>query len=148
MGTEVSTTPGTVTPTAIITANQLTPGTIKVSIFDTAEYTGSGTVVTINMNVIGATGTDTDLEFTEVLYNGGTVCSTFTDGSLTVVATPTTTAVTSSLNPSVFGDLVTFTATVSSMPGVGNNGTVNFVIDGNPVCTNVAVTAGSATCQT
>jgi hypothetical protein len=46
----------------------------------------------------------------------------------------TTTAVTSSPNPSVFGQPVTFTATVTaSAPGAGTpTGTVTFTIDGNP----------------
>jgi hypothetical protein len=89
MGTEVSASPGTVTPGASITVNQIVPGTIKVSIFRTGPFTGSGTVVLINMNVVGVTGTDTDLEFTEVLYNGGTVCESHADGNLAVIGSIT-----------------------------------------------------------
>ncbi|MBK6723288.1 MAG: Ig-like domain repeat protein [Acidobacteria bacterium] len=60
----------------------------------------------------------------------------------------TATTVTSNANPSVFGQPVTFTATVSPNPGAG--ATVNFVIDGGaPVATTtnasgVATTATSA----
>lgn len=50
----------------------------------------------------------------------------------------TTTAVASSLNPSTFGQSVTFTATVAAKPpGVGTpTGTVTFNIDGNLYCIN------------
>lgn len=64
----------------------------------------------------------------------------------------TTTGVTSSQNPSVFGQQVTFTATIAPVaPGAGSpTGTVNFLDGGNPIasCQNVALAAGQATCQT
>ncbi len=64
----------------------------------------------------------------------------------------TTTGVTSSQNPSVFGQQVTFTATIApTAPGTGTpSGTVNFLDGGNPItgCTGVALAAGQATCQT
>lgn len=60
----------------------------------------------------------------------------------------TTTSVASDANASTFGDNVTFTATIASTPAVGDNGAVDFVIDGTTVCASVAVTAGEATCQT
>ncbi|HET6573546.1 MAG TPA: Ig-like domain repeat protein, partial [Fimbriiglobus sp.] len=69
-------------------------------------------------------------------------------GTLTQVVDPlaTATAVTSSLNPSLVGDAVTFTATVSAAVGVPG-GSVTFVIDGTPAAT-VALAAGAATFTT
>ena len=61
----------------------------------------------------------------------------------TVSKAATTTAVVSSLNPSIFSQLVTFTATVSPSTATGS---VDFSIDG--VVSNVALVAGSATLST
>src|SRR5208337_3075040 len=58
----------------------------------------------------------------------------------------TTTTVSSSLNPSNFGQSVTFTATVA--PGTGtfdNGGTVQFAIDGTNYGSPVSLSGGSAT---
>ncbi len=66
----------------------------------------------------------------------------------------TTTSLVSDLNPSNQGEEVTFTATVNETPAQGTadpTGTVDFIdtSNGNAViCDNVAVTAGSAQCQT
>ena len=60
---------------------------------------------------------------------------------------PTTTAVTSSLTPSTFGAIVTFTATIT---GASPTGTVGFTDNGNAIagCSNVNVSAAKATCAT
>jgi CSLREA domain-containing protein len=61
----------------------------------------------------------------------------------------TTTTVTSSANPSVFGQQVTFTATVTPNPNVGTpTGTVTFLDGATAICSNVALNAGQAQCQT
>jgi hypothetical protein len=79
------------------------------------------------------------------------------NGSLTgnpqvVNMASTSVAATSSLNPSVFGQSVTFTATVSvTAPGAGTpTGTFSFLDGGNPIagCTGVAIAAGQAQCVT
>ncbi|MGE3466462.1 MAG: choice-of-anchor Q domain-containing protein, partial [Pyrinomonadaceae bacterium] len=61
---------------------------------------------------------------------------------------PTTTAVSSDNNPSIFGQAVTFTATVATIPpGMGTpTGTVTFNIDGNLYCVNTPLTGSTATC--
>jgi len=60
-----------------------------------------------------------------------------------------TVGVTSSLNPSVRGDQVTFTATISASSGIPT-GTVQFLDAGNPIngCSSASVSSGQATCQT
>ncbi len=72
--------------------------------------------------------------------------------TLTVTMANTTTAVTSSVNPSVFGQPVTFTATVSPVaPGTGTpTGTVSFFDGANPISCIAAGTlaSGVATCTT
>ena len=64
----------------------------------------------------------------------------------------TSVGVTSSQNPSVFGQQVTFTATISvTAPGAGTpTGTFSFLDGGNPIsgCTSLAIAAGQAQCQT
>ena len=64
-------------------------------------------------------------------------------GGQTVNQATTTTTVTSSVNPSTFGQTVTFTATVT--PGSGmRRGTVQFVIDGSNFGSPVTVSSGTA----
>jgi hypothetical protein len=61
---------------------------------------------------------------------------------------PTTTSLSSSANPSIVGQSVTYTATVAPVP---DGGTVDFAQDGNPIgsCQSVAVntSTGTATCS-
>ena len=59
-------------------------------------------------------------------------------------ANPTTTSLTSSNNPSVFGQSVTFTATVSSTFSGTLSGTVTFTIDGVNISPAVTLTNGQA----
>ncbi|PLY16895.1 MAG: hypothetical protein C0631_01970 [Sedimenticola sp.] len=54
----------------------------------------------------------------------------------------TTTQLSASTNPTLFGQDVTFTATVTG----GATGTVTFTEDTNTLCADVALTAGTATC--
>jgi uncharacterized repeat protein (TIGR01451 family) len=68
----------------------------------------------------------------------------------TVNKAHSTTTVTSSVNPSVVGQPVTFTATVSTVaPGAGTpSGTVQFLDNGTPVGAPVALSGGVATMNT
>jgi hypothetical protein len=72
------------------------------------------------------------------------------DVVLTVIQAATTTAVTSSADPSVFGQAVTFTATVTAnAAGAATpTGTVQFVIDGQNYGAPVALSGGSAALTT
>ncbi len=70
-------------------------------------------------------------------YDGSTGTLTHT-----VTRADTTTSVVSDGSPSLFGDDVTFTATVSPVPA---SGSVQFAIDGSPVGAPVALTGGEAT---
>jgi len=71
--------------------------------------------------------------------------------SLTVNAGSAGTVLTSSSNPSVFGDSITLTATVTPQPGnPAPTGTVDFLDGGTAIadCTGVALSGGSAACTT
>jgi hypothetical protein len=146
-------TPGAVlSPGTTIVINRATPGIISFSINGSIPFSGSGALVNLHMNVTGAPGTSTlltlsaiDPAFPAIFYNGGTVCAAPSSGSLSVIANTSTTTVTSSLNPSVYGDSVTFTAAVSP---ASTGGTVQFMIDGNPAGAPVAVVSGVATYTT
>jgi YVTN family beta-propeller protein len=67
-----------------------------------------------------------------------------------VAATPTSSTITSSVNPSVFGQSVTFTATVSAVsPGVGTpTGTVQFIDGANNLGSAITLSGGEATYST
>jgi uncharacterized repeat protein (TIGR01451 family) len=77
------------------------------------------------------------------LISSGSVVQTVNKGS-------TTTLVTSSVNPSVAGQSVTFTATVSAVaPGAGTpNGSVQFLDNGTPLGAPVVLSGGRATLNT
>ena len=146
-----------------IDANTPVAGEVRISMFDNAEPgmppvthplpSSGGILLYIKFNVIGATGTSSPTSFSDIEVNGMGGCPPAAAGVFNVVASDTMTTIASSMNPSVFGDPVTFTATVTSLTAnpVGNTGSVQFVIDGNPYngsmdCTGVGVTAGVATC--
>src|SRR5207247_3778697 len=84
-----------------------------------------------------------------VVFGGDTNFATSTSAALaqTVNQASTTTAVTSSANPSVFGQPVTFTATVSAVaPGAGTpSGTIQFQTNGVNFGSPVTLSGGSAT---
>jgi subtilisin-like proprotein convertase family protein len=71
----------------------------------------------------------------------------YTDGSLTVTAASTTTAVTSNKTPVCAGDNVNFTATIASNPA-GATGTVQFKDNGTDLGSPVTVSGNSATYST
>ena len=68
--------------------------------------------------------------------------------SQVVTQVPTTTALTSSLNPSVFGDLVTFRATVASSTGGAVTGGIVTFSDGPTLLCRHNVIHGHAACRT
>ncbi len=68
--------------------------------------------------------------------------TSFSPVLLVGAAVPTTTSLSSSLNPSAYGQNVTFTAAVSPATATGD---VQFTIDGTDVPTLVALASGSAT---
>jgi large repetitive protein len=73
--------------------------------------------------------------------------TTATGTAHTVSAAPTSTALASSANPSVFGEAVTFTATVTSSGGTPT-GTVQFQVDGAGLGDPVALVGGQAQATT
>ncbi|MGA3213383.1 MAG: Ig-like domain repeat protein, partial [Terriglobales bacterium] len=68
--------------------------------------------------------------------------------TVTVTQLATTTTVTSSLNPSVYGQAVTFTATITPVSTPGPTGTVEFQANGVDIvgCSAVAVSSATAQC--
>jgi hypothetical protein len=88
------------------------------------------------------------------VYSGDTNFATSTSANFTqtVNQASTTTSVSSSANPSVFGQSVTLTATVAAVaPGAGTpTGTVNFKDGGSTIgtCSAQPLSGGQATCST
>jgi hypothetical protein len=139
------TTPGAGTPT----------GTVQFLI-DGANA-GSPVSVMTNGGVTTASLITTSLAVSthtiSARYSGDSNFSSSTASNLTqtVGKAGTTTVVSSSASPAVSGQGITFTATISAMNGMNSvlpTGTVQFLIDGNPAGSPVAVTelsSGSAT---
>ncbi len=112
--------------------------------------TVAGGVAQTTLNVTGAPRPATlTITYSGPFYTAKTITQAFT-----VQPVPTTTTVTSSTNPSVFGQPVSFTANVAS--GVSGSGTptgsVQFVVDGNnfggPVAVNGSGQAPSGSIAT
>jgi len=111
-----------------------------------------GTVSTGTLNnipVYGSGGQNIQATFTPT----GTFFAGGLSNMLTVTgsgAIPTSTVLTSSLNPSSYLHQVTFTATVTSVTGAPPTGTATFTADGNTICSAVPLVSGSngstATC--
>ncbi|QIY59999.1 Ig-like domain repeat protein [Streptomyces sp. RPA4-5] len=124
--------PGAGTPTGVVTF-VITGG-------PTLAGTLSGGTATVSTNALGV-GT-----FPVTATYSGDLNFTGSSGSdtQTVAQASTTTAVSSLPDPSVFGQLVTFTATVAPVsPGAGvPTGTVTFVIDGGGGGTLTGTVAG------
>jgi hypothetical protein len=140
---------------ALIQAN--TPGqfTAKIEAFNGATSLGSFTVTSDSSGdavYIGLKDT-TAANITSVVFSLTSCAATCTDfgidtANLNVGATvsPTTTTVKSSLNPSLFGQSVTFTATVTST-GSAPTGTVTFK-DGATTLGTGTLSSGKATFTT
>ncbi|MGP4004866.1 beta strand repeat-containing protein, partial [Streptomyces sp. 8N706] len=134
--TVTSVAPGAGTPT----------GTVTFTIDGTSTLTGTlaGGVATVTHSALAA-GSHT----VEAAYNGDASFTPSTGSDAhTVDRAATTTAVSSSPDPSVFGQPVVFTAAVAPVaPGVGTpTGTVTFTISGGGGTTTVPVdTDGTAT---
>jgi hypothetical protein len=107
----------------------------------------AGSSCTVSLNVQGTTVGVANNSVTVSDITAGT--GNTSTAPLTVVKADTTTAVTSSVNPSVSGQSVTFTATVSPVaPGAGNpTGTVTFLDGGSPIGTGT-LASGVATFTT
>ncbi|MGA7572657.1 MAG: Ig-like domain repeat protein, partial [Terriglobales bacterium] len=83
---------------------------------------------------------------TLTVYDSGNGSPQTVSLSGTGTAVATTTKVTSSSNPSVFGQSVTFTATVASQGPGTPTGTVTFTYGSTTLCNAVALSGGTATC--
>jgi len=143
LGPFVETVPtsGSVNTAVMILGTDLT-GTTSVSFNGTAATftVASATLITTTVPAGATTGTVT------VITPSGTLTSNL---PYTVTASgPTTTTLVSSLNPSTFGQSVTFTATVTSNSGGTPTGTVTFTADGSNVLGMITLSGGSAAVST
>ncbi len=143
-----STSGQTVTITATVTGSSGTPtGTVNfldgtTALCSSVALSGAGTATCSTSSL--STGAHT----INVNYSGNTTYSTGT-GSATqnVGVAASSTSVVSSVNPSLAGQSVTFTATVSAS-GATPTGTVTFSDGATAVCSAVALASGSAACTT
>ncbi len=147
-----SSTGATVTFTATVTATAPATGTRTGTVaFDDGGLAIAGCAG----QALAAAGTATcatnsltaGVHTISAVYSGDGNFTTSTSAPLSqTVLTTTTTSVTSSANPSVFGQGVQYTATVAGGPSV--SGTITFKDGGSTIagCVAVVMTAGSASC--
>src|SRR5579864_1328950 len=131
---------GTITAIAGSGSISLSGGTLATSGSCTFSVDVTGTTAGVKLNTTGA------ISSTE----GGTGTTSNT-ASLTVTPATTSTTVTSSSNPLVFGQSVTFTATVTDTSAGSTaqpTGSVQFVVDGVNFGAPVALAGASSTSST
>ena len=139
--------PGIGTPTGTVTFND-SQGVISSAC---SAQSLSGGVATCVTSALTASGSPDSVTAT---YNGdsNSLPSNTSNTVSQVIKSGTTTALTSSSNALVFGESVTFTATITATaPGVGNpTGTVAFTDGASTIggCVSQTVSGGIATCAT
>ena len=108
---------------------------------------GGAANVTVNVAVAGGAtqGLSSVARFTATSQANATISATPLDLTTTAAAA-TTTALSSSLNPSVGGQSVTFTATVTSGGAGAITGSITFLDGASTMCNAVAVASAQAQC--
>ncbi len=83
-------TPGAVAPSSTLVVNTSAPGVIEVSVHSATPFVGTGAIVNIQMKVIGPIGSNTPLTLSDLFVYQvdpiSIVCSSDTDGDLTVIS--------------------------------------------------------------
>lgn len=138
---------GTVTYTATVAAigGSLTGGTVTFS--EGATTICAGVAVSAGQASCQTSYTTTGTHRVAAAYSGTASFDASWAQLSHMVKVSTTTALAADPEPSTVGQQVTYTATVTPGSGTLNGGTVTFTEEGTPVCTEVTVTAGQATCS-
>lgn len=136
-----------VTFTASVTGGLGQP-TGTVTFLDGATAICTGVALASGSAACTTTGLSVGVHTLTARYSGNSTYATATSSALTqtVKAAPSV-ALTSSANPSVTGQSVTFTASVTGGAGTAT-GTVTFLDGATAVCTSVALASGNASCTT
>ncbi|MFE5120658.1 beta strand repeat-containing protein [Streptomyces sp. NPDC056669] len=164
IGQAASTTALTITPASPVCGRSVTlcaqvttnaPGTCTptgtVTFVIAGGPTLTGTLNASGQACVTTSAIPTGAHAVTATYAGNTgVAGSSASGSVTVGQATTTTALTSSPNPSTPGQNVTFTATVTAVPPATGTptGTVTFVISGGPTLTGTLNASGVATAGT
>jgi sugar lactone lactonase YvrE len=152
---KATTTTSVIAPVAV-TLGQPVMVTATVAVMAPGAGTPTGVIAvsdgTVNCNIIlpatscSLTPTSVGPRAVTASYGGDPNYLTSSNTTtLTVVAPATSTTLASTINPSVYGQGVTFTATVA---GNAPSGSVNFLDGATPVCSTVVLVAAQATCTT
>ena len=133
----------TVSVTPQFPATGTPTGTVNISTSDgpSCTVTLPATSCSLTLAQVPAGG----VEDIFVFYSGDATFASYGFTKTNPVVTGTTTALTSSPNPSQFGAAVLFTATVTSNAATGS---VTFNDGSTSICSAVALNAGVATCST
>ncbi len=139
--------------TVNVNIGTLTPGD-SVTITFRVTVDNPPNLTLLNPPRVRNQGTVSGSNFTSVLTDDPALGGAADPTDTPIDLFDTSTNLVSDLNPSNFGDLVTFTATVTESPTQATadpTGTVDFIDTSNGnavVCDNAPLTAGSAQCQT
>ncbi len=140
----ISGAPVTFTATVSPTVGAVVP-TGTVEFFIDGASLGSGTLVDGSVSSVSVADLALGSHTITAVYSGDANFTGSTSGDLIQVVSPnnTTTLVTSDVNPSVYGDQITFTATVSAILG-SPTGTVEFFDGTSSLAGPLTVVGGSA----
>jgi hypothetical protein len=139
-----------VTFTAAVAAQFAGPVSGTVTFNDGGMSIGSGTL-SHNQTTFSTSALAVGNHTITAVYSGDSNVNSSTSAAITQTVnsstSSTTTTIMSSNNPSVYGNSVTFTATVTSISTVVNTGTVTF-LDGAATLGSEAVSSGTASLST
>ena len=136
-----------VTPTAPGTGS---PGGSVEFQNNSTDISGCGsTTVTNGVATCSTSFSSSGTDSLTAIYVGDTNFTGSTSSAVSEKVLPTTTTtVTSSANPSVFGQQVTYTATVAPQSGSGTpTGSVTFKDGAQAICSTVTLSSATATCS-
>ena len=140
-----------VTFTATVTGSSTTP-TGTVTFMEGSTTLGTGTLSSSGVATFSTTTLAVGTDSVTAVYGGDSTYGSSTSSAVSQVVNlaSTTTTVSSSVNPSVYGQSVTFTANVAAVsPGTGEpTGTVTFENSGTSIGTGTLSSTGVATFTT
>ncbi len=140
-----------VTMTATVTAHDGSLPTGTVVFKSNGVSIGSAPLNNSGVAVLDYAGLQVGTDNLVAMYQGSSTLAPSTSNTVVQVVNPdvSTTAVTSAPNPSIFGQQVTITATVSPSGPPAPTGTVGFTSNGTGIsgCTAVTLASGMAVCK-
>ncbi|HWQ32963.1 MAG TPA: BACON domain-containing carbohydrate-binding protein [Blastocatellia bacterium] len=113
---------GTLSSAMTITTNTGTPGQLRLSAFGASPLAGGGTLLNLKFDLIGATGSCSNLTWTSFRFNEGTPCATTSNGRICAVGGSISGQVSYCISPKAVPGVQLTAAGTPQMTAVTNSG--------------------------